>query len=69
MLNLNTLNFMKRTKFTVGLRNKLSELAMSFDSAACISDGGLSPSEREDLQNRIRALVKEIDDKIFVKDE
>ena len=59
---------MRRTKFTVTLRNKLSSLAGDFDSAACISDGGLSPAEREDLQDRIRALVKEIDDKIFAKD-
>ena len=59
---------MKRTKFTVSLRNKLSSLAGDFDSAACINDGGLSPAERENLQNRIRELVKEIDDKIFVKD-
>lgn len=64
MLNLNTLNYMKRTKFTVGIRNKLSELAMSLDSAACIETESMTPKEREDLQEKIRAIVREIDSEI-----
>lgn len=58
---------MKRTKFTVGLRNKLAGLAMSCDSSAAINDGGLLYSERKDLQERIRKLVEYIDNRIKVK--
>lgn len=57
---------MKRTKFTVGMRNKLAELAMSCDSSAAINDGGLLYSERQDLQDRIRKLVEYIDRRIAV---
>lgn len=55
---------MRRTKFTVGLRNKLSELAMSLDSAACIETGSMTLKEREDLQEKIRTIVQEIDSNI-----
>ena len=51
---------MKRTKFTVGLRNKLADMIMSFDSAACIEDGGMTESERKDIQERLRKILKKI---------
>lgn len=57
---------MKRTKFTVGLRNKLAELAMSCDSAACINDGGMTPLDRDNLQKKIRKIVNDIDKQIAV---
>lgn len=60
---------MKRTKFIVDLRNKLSELAMSFDSAACINDGGMTESEREDIQGKLRKILEKIDKEILPKDE
>lgn len=64
MLIQNLLKFMKRSKFTVRLRNDLSNIAMSFDSAFCINDGGLRNFEREHLQEKIRDIVKEIDKEI-----
>ena len=58
---------MKRTKFTVGLRNKLADMIMSFDSAACIEDGGMTESERKDIQERLRKILKKIDKEITPK--
>ena len=55
---------MKLTKFTVGLRNKLSSLSSDLDSAACIETGSMTQSEREDIQEKLRKIVEEIDSKI-----
>lgn len=57
---------MKRTKFTVELRNKLSSLACDLDSAACVETGSMTPKEREDIKNKIMKIVELIDKEIFV---
>ena len=60
---------MRRTKFTVGLRNKLASMISDFDSAACIEDGGMSRSERESYQEKLRKILSEIDEGIKIKGE
>ena len=59
---------MKRTKFTVGLRNKLASMICDFDSAACIEDGGMTSTERESYQEKLRKILNEIDNSIKVKE-
>jgi hypothetical protein len=39
-----------------------------FDSAACIEDGGMTRSERESYQEKLRKILSEIDDCIKVKE-
>lgn len=56
---------MKRTKFSVNLRNKLSELAMSVDSCAAIEGTAMTREEREYIKSNLRAVVNFIDKKIF----
>lgn len=58
---------MIRTKFSVDLRNRLSDLAMSCDSVAAIEQAKFSTIERNELQILIRKAVKYIDSKIFKK--
>lgn len=58
---------MIRNKFTVGLRNKLSELAMSCDTSAAIEGARMTEAERETIQTALRGLVKIIDEKIKVQ--
>lgn len=58
---------MKRDGFTVGLRNKLSELAMQCDSAAAIEGARMTPNERKTIQDALRKVVDYIDERIKVK--
>lgn len=58
---------MKRTKWSVGLRNKLSSLAMECDSCAAIEEAKMSVPERETLQRIIHKAVEWIDQRIHVK--
>lgn len=55
---------MKRTKWIVGVRNKLSSLAMECDSYAAIEETRMRDSERQTLQNMLRKAVDWIDSKI-----
>jgi hypothetical protein len=56
---------MLRTKWTVGLRNKLSELSMECDSCAAIDGAGMSITERRVLQNKLNDAIEYIDKKIL----
>ena len=58
---------MIREKWIVGMRNKLSELAMECDSSAAIERAKMTPSEREALQTQLRDAVKWIDKRIAIK--
>lgn len=58
---------MKRTKWSVGLRNKLSSLAMECDSSTAIEDAKMSTPERETLQRMITKVVEWIDHRIKIK--
>ena len=55
---------MIRHKWIVGLRNKLSSLAMECDSAAAIEGSKLTSSEREKIQNDLRKIIEYIDKKL-----
>ena len=55
---------MKRTKWIVGVRNKLSSLAMECDSCAAIEETKMRDSERQTLQNMLRKAVDWIDSKV-----
>ena len=54
---------MKRTSFTVKLRNQIGSLAMSCESAAAIDSMQLT--EREFVQKKLREALSYIDGKIF----
>ena len=58
---------MKRDGFTVGMRNKLSELAMQCDSCAAIEGARMTPNERKTIQDALRKVVNYIDERIKVK--
>ena len=58
---------MKRDGFSVGLRNKLSELAMQCDSCAAIEGARMTPNERKTIQDSLRSIVRYIDERIKVK--
>ena len=55
---------MKRDGFSIGMRNKLSELAMQCDSCAAIEGARMSSQEREHIQGTLRGLVDYIDERI-----
>ena len=55
---------MIRHKWIVGLRNKLSSLAMECDSAAAIEGSKLTLSEREKIQSDLRKIIEYIDKKL-----
>lgn len=55
---------MKRTKWSVGMRNQLSSLAMSCDSCSAIEDANTNESERRYLQETLMKVVDWIDSKI-----
>lgn len=55
---------MKRTKWIVGVRNKLSSLAMECDSCAAIEATGMTNSERQTLQKMLSKAVDWIDSKV-----
>lgn len=57
---------MKRTKWSVGMRNKLSSLAMECDSCAAIEETKMTDSERQTLQNMLNKAVEWIDSKIRI---
>lgn len=54
---------MIRCKWSVGLRNRLSSLAMECDSATAIEVARMTRSEREELQNMLMKVVTWIDKK------
>ena len=56
---------MIRHKWIVGLRNKLSSLAMECDSCAAIEGSKLSTAEREKIQSDLRKVIEYIDKKLF----
>lgn len=55
---------MKRTKWSVGMRNQLSSLAMSCDSCSAVEDAKISEFERKYLQEALMKVVDWIDSKI-----
>ena len=55
---------MKRDKFSVGLRNRLSECWMDCDSAAFIDGSKATGYEREELKRLLRKAVEFIDSRI-----
>lgn len=57
---------MKRTKWSVGMRNKLSSLAMECDSCAAIEEAKMTDSERKALQKMLSKAVDWIDSKIKI---
>ncbi len=57
---------MKRTEWIVGMRNKLSMMAMECDSAAAIERTRMSRAEREALQKMLREATDWIDKRIMV---
>lgn len=57
---------MKRTEWIVGVRNKLSMLAMECDSAAAIERARMSRVERETLQKMLREATDWIDKRIMI---
>lgn len=58
---------MKRTQWSVNLRNRLSSIAMECDSSAAIEGAKMTPLEQETLQKKIRSIVSWIDKRIIVK--
>ena len=57
---------MKRDGFSVGLRNKLSDLAMQCDSCAAIEGARMTEEERETIKKKLRSVVDYIDKRIKV---
>lgn len=55
---------MKRSKWIIGVRNKLAMLAAECDSAAAIEGAQLTSAQRSRLQNEIRTIVNRIDKEI-----
>lgn len=55
---------MIRNKWSVGMRNQLSSLAMACDSSAAIEGAKMSPKERKVLQDMLMGAVDWIDNKI-----
>lgn len=56
---------MIRTKWTVGLRNKLSDLYNECDSCAAIEGAGMSVAERRTFKGKLRDAIEWIDKKIL----
>lgn len=55
---------MIRNKWSVGLRNKLSSLAMECDSCAAIDGAKITDLQRKELKGLIMKAVNYIDDRI-----
>ena len=55
---------MKRTEWSVGLRNKLTSLAMELDSVAAIEGANMTEAERTKIRYWLSSAVKYIDKKI-----
>lgn len=58
---------MKRTEWSVGLRNRISSLAMECDSATAIEDTRMTEAERTKIKYWLSSAVKYIDKKIAIK--
>lgn len=58
---------MKRTEWSVGLRNKLSSLAMECDSVSAIEGAKITEAERTKIKFYLSSAVKYIDKKIAIK--
>lgn len=58
---------MKRTEWSVELRNKLSSLAMELNSATAIEDANMTEAERTKIKYWLSSAVKYIDKKIAIK--
>lgn len=58
---------MKRTKWIVGVRNKLSDFMIECDSCAAIEDTKMTEYERKQLQKLLVKTTEWIDKKIFVR--
>lgn len=58
---------MKRTQWSVNLRNRLSSIAMECDSSTAIEEAKMTPLERQTLQKKLRSVVSWIDKRIPVK--
>lgn len=57
---------MKRTKWIVGVRNKLASIAMECDSAAAIEETKMGEEERRVLRSWLRSAIDWIDEYIKV---
>lgn len=55
---------MIRHKWSVGLRNKLSSLAMECDSCAAIEGARITNLERKELKELIYKVINYVDNKI-----
>lgn len=58
---------MKRTKWIVGVRNKLTDFIMECESCAAIEDTRMTEYERKQLQKLLTRAREWIDKKIFVR--
>lgn len=56
---------MIRNQWTVGLRNKLSEILMECDSYSVIKGAWMSQSERKIFQKKLEDCISWIDKKIL----
>lgn len=52
---------MKVSKWSVGVRNTLSSIAMEFDSCAAIESACMTSAEREKCQKHLRAVINFLD--------
>ena len=52
---------MKVSKWSVGVRNTLSSIAMEFDSCAAIEGACMTSAEREKCQKHLRAVINFLD--------
>lgn len=58
---------MIRNNWSVGLRNKLSEMMMECDSCAAIDGAKMTRTEREELQKMLNKTIAWVDKRIQVK--
>ncbi len=58
---------MKRTKWIVGVRNKLIDFIMECESCAAVEDTRMTEYERKQLQKLLTKAREWIDKKIFVR--
>lgn len=52
---------MRVSKWSVGVRNTLSSIAMEFDSCAAIESTGMTPEEREKCKKSLKKVIDFID--------
>lgn len=53
------------SKWLIGVRNRLADIACEFNSAAAIEGAKLTPQEREKFKKHILAVIKPIDKEWF----